>query len=265
MAWLFVLLDETNGSPTSLGQVLTPAILTQAAEILTVYVNRDVGSYWGVVGGCVVRAGSSPTDVQPNEVPIHIRPTISEAPGAIAYHTVNGVGVPDIEDGFDLSDTIFNPGGALTAWSHEIVETIVDPGTNEICTNALQSEGYAKEAADPVEAFSYTITTPSGASGNVSDFVLPSYFVPNSAGPYSFMVAKGLLAPSAGPPEPLTCAPASGGDYQITMNSLGPEAQVTAMAAGNLRKVTAQGHPEARRLAKKRHPSSRAYRRGLRI
>lgn len=262
MSWLFVLLDKSNGAKTTLGESLTPEKLTQAAELLTIYANRDVGSYWGIPGGCIVRAGTSPTDIQVNEVPINIRATIDEAPNAIAYHTVNGVGIPDIEDGLTLSETIFNPGGALTAWSHEIAETIGDPGTNEICTNAVQSQGFAKELCDPVEAFSYQITTPSGASGYLSDFVTPNYFIPTSAGPYSFMVAKGLLAASAGPAAPLTCANAGGGDYQVVMTSLSPETQVTAMA---LRHITAMGHPEARRLARKRHPTSRAYRLGLRL
>lgn len=265
MTWLFVLLDKSSGSTTTLGEALTPAKLLQAAELLTVYANRDVGAYWGLPGGCIVRAGTSPTDIQVNEVPINIRATIDEAPGAIAYHTVNGVGIPDIEDGLDLSETIFNPDGALTAWSHEIVETIVDPGTNEVCTNGAMSQGFAKESADPVEAFSYTITTPSGASGNVSDFVLPAYFIPNSAGPYDFMTAKGLHAASVGPRAPLMCADAGGGDYQITISEIGPETQVTAFKKAYGRVVTAMGHPEFRRLARKRHPSSRAYRRGLRI
>lgn len=265
MAWLFVLLDKSGGAPTSLGESLTPAKLLQAAEILTVYANRDVGAYWGIPGGCIVRAGTSPTDLQPNEVPINIRATIDEAPGAIAYHTVNGIGIPDIEDGLSLSETIFNPGGALTAWSHEIAETIGDPGTNELCMNALQSQGFMRELCDPVEAFSYTITTPSGASGNVSDFVTPAYFVPNSPGPYNFMAAKGLIAASAGPRGPFTCAGAGGGDYQVVIASIGSESQVTAMSAGNVRKVTAMGNPGARRLARKRHPTSRAYRMGLRL
>jgi hypothetical protein len=254
MTWLFVLLDKSSGSTTTLGEALTPAKLLQAAELLTVYANRDVGAYWGLPGGCIVRAGSSPTDIQVNEVPINIRPTIDEAPSAIAYHTVNGVGIPDIEDGLSLSETIFNPDGALTAWSHEIAETIGDPGANELSMNALQSSGFMRELCDPVEAFSYTITTPSGASGNVSDFVLPPYFIPNSAGPYDFMVAKGLIAATAGPQAPFTCAGAGGGDYQVVFSSIGGQTQVTAM-----------GRPEKRRLARKRHPTSRAYRLGLRL
>jgi hypothetical protein len=253
MATLFVLLNAEDGGATTSGETLTPEKLTQAAELLTVFVNRYVSKYWGVPGGCVVRAGTSPTDIQENEWPLHIRATIPEAPDAIAYHTVNGLGVPDLEDGLDLSDTLFGPGGALSAWGHEIGESIVDPGTNRLDTNADSTQGFAEEVADPVEMQSFSITLPDGTAGYLPNIVLPTYFIPNHAGPYDLMTAEGLQDASAGPPAPLTCAPGAGGNYQVVYTSLGTETQVTAM-----------GDP-SHREARKRHPSSRAYRRGLRL
>ena len=257
MATLFVLIDETNGAATTGGEALTPAKLAQAAELLTVFINAYLALYWGVPGGGIVRAASSPTDIQPNEWPFFIRPTIPEAPGAIAYHTVNGVGVPDLEDGLDLSATIFGPDGALVAWSHEICESLIDPGTNDLCTDATAAapatKAFAKEVGDPVEAAAFPVTLPSGASGYLTNFVTPAYFIPGHAGPYDYMTQASLQAASVGPPAPLTCAPANGGNYQIEVTSIGGETQVTAK--GDL----------SRRAARKRHPSSRAYRRGLRL
>ncbi len=256
MSTLFVLLDETNGATTTNGESLTPDKLVQAAELLTVYMNGYVGLYWGIPGGCLVRAGAGPTDIQAYEWPFHLRPTVPE-PGAVAFHTVDGAGVPDLWDALTLSGSIFGADSALSAWAHELAEALVDPGTNAVYLDATgtadATKGYAAEVCDPVETQSFMITTTTGAAGMVSNFVLPPYFIPNHAGPFDYMTAAGLQAAAYGPPRPLMVAPGLGGNYQIVFTQIGGVTQV--MAHGN----------PSRRAIRKMHPSSRPYRRGLRL
>ena len=264
----YVILDESNGATTTGGEALTPDALAKAAALLTVFLNAHVAKYWGIPGGASVRVGSSPTDIQPNEIPCHIRATIAEAPNAIAYHQVNGIGIPDIEDGLTLSDTLFGPGGWLVAMSHELAETEGDPGTNILCADNA-GKLFARELGDPVEAFSWNLVLPDGTSGYVSDFATPNYFVAGSPGPYSYMEAMGLGGTSC--PGPFQLAPASGNDYQLWEPDPQNEAQVTAVRmlgfrAGGDGKVRVQADGSLdRRIEKKRYPGSRAYRRGLRV
>lgn len=294
-----VLIDETNGATPTSGQALTPQFLALAAQVATVYLNRDVARYWG--GQHVVRPGSSPTDVQPGEVPSYTTPTLTDAPGAIAYHTVDGYGIPAIYDGITLSQDLFGPDGWLAAQTHEFAETVGDPGTN-----TLRADGkgrlYAQELCDPLEVQTYPITikadgtvadvpntTPGlAADGSftayVANFVLDAYFTPNHQGPFDFLSAQGKQpAGVSGPAAPFTLVPAGGGDYQIVETDPQDESQITAdearvPSAGPLKPVPAMGLGKAtskslfgifgnlnRRTAKKAHPSSRPYRRGMRL
>ena len=218
MSTLFVLIDETNGLATTGGESLTPAKLTQAAELLTVFVNAYLALYWGVPGGCVVRAASSPTDIQPNQWPFHLRPTIPEAPGGLPTTRSTAWACPTSRMASTCPTRSSGPAAPFVAWSHEIAEALIDPGTDGACTDGTGASGptkaFAKEVGDPVESSSFSITLPSGASGYLTNFVLPSYFVPNHAGPFDYMTQLGLQAAAAGPPAPLTCAPANGGNDQ---------------------------------------------------
>lgn len=261
----FVLLDETDGAVTGSGEGLTPDKLTEAAALLHVFLNRDVGAYWGLPGGAVVRAGASPADINENEWPFHIRAQLLDAPGAIAYHTVNGFGVPDLYDAITLSQTLFGPGGWLQAASHEIAETVVDPGTNILCSNGAGLL-FAREVCDAIEVDSYLITV-GHVSGYASNFLLPPFFVPTAHGPYDYMTAQSLHpAGERGPQQPFETVPSGGGNYQIEEDDPQDEQQVTAFGVpeGVRRRVRFAGSL-AWRLDKKVHFTSRAYRRGLRI
>lgn len=294
-----VLIDETNGATPASGEKLSPALLDLASQVLSVYCNRDVAQYWGGQHTC--RAARSATDVQPGEVPSTTKPTMAEAPGAIAYHTVNGYGIPAMVDAITLSDDLFGPNGWLSAQSHECAETIADPGTN-----TLRSDGrgrlYAQEACDPLEVQTYPITikadgtvadvpntTPGlAADGSftayVSNFVLDAYFTPNHQGPYDFLTAQGKQpAGQQGPAAPFTLVPAGGGDYQIVETDPQDESQITAAHTASITTAAQEtpsfglGHATSkshhlgvfgnlnRRVAKKAHPTSRSYRRGLRL
>lgn len=264
MTIAFVLLDETGGAATAGGEVLDAGKLASAATILAVYLNRDVGGYWGIPGGALVRAGDSPLE---GEWPVHIRATLPDAPGAIAYHTVNGVGVPDIYDGLTLSQTLFGPDGWLTALSHELAETVGDVGTNVLCGDG-QGKLYARELCDADEVANYPIELPktdgTTAVAYVSNFLLPNFFIPNAAGPYDFMTQKSLhAAGERGPKAPFETVPSGGGNYQIVETDPASESQVNAARTPAVR--TMYEGTLAHRLEKKMHPASRAYRRGLKI
>jgi hypothetical protein len=242
----FALIDATGGATTSDGSRLNPAILHDMAAILTIYANRDVAQEYG--GSHVIRGADSPGDIADGEIPFSLLANLADAPGAIAYHNVDGQGAPDCFDGITLSDTIMGPGNSLLcALSHEVAETIADEGCNLIATG-IDGRGYAREACDPVESNSYTIGLAIGTIGHVSDFVLRSYFIPSHPGPWSFMASRGLGG--SAPPGPLQVAAAGGGNYQIVYAGIGAEAQVTGMVA---------------RRMKRMHPTSRTYRRGARV
>ena len=218
MSLQFVLVDVSNGAKTGNGESLTPELLAMAARVLDVYLGRHVGAYWGLPGGAMCRAASSPSDILPNEWPEYIQPTLPDAPDAIAYHTVNGVGVPALYDGLTLSSSLFGPGGWLSATAHEFAETVGDAGTNILCADNL-GKLFARELCDPLETQDYPITigadgslwaTPSTMPGLASDgsftayvsnFVTEGFFIPNHQGPYDFMTAAGLAAANgpAGP------------------------------------------------------------------
>jgi hypothetical protein len=284
----FVLLDETEGATTQDGGALTPTLLAKAAALLTFYLQTIVGKYRPAARDAVVRAGSSPTDIQEGEWPFHIGATLSE-PGAIAFHTVDGVGVPDLEDGLSLSASIFGPDGALMAWAHELDETIGDPATNTLRADGLGSL-FADEWCDAIEVQSFPVTLdPQGcaiavaaqgaASGLAADgsftayvanCLLDAFFTPNHAGPYDVMTAEGIEGAN-GPTGPFQTVAADGGDYQIVEPD--PQQEQQVMASGKSpahATLPKQGRVHVdgkatRRLDRKRHPGSRAYRRGLRV
>jgi hypothetical protein len=89
--------------------------------------------------------------------------------GALAYHDLT-------DDGFPISKvfvktTIDNGDLVSISASHELVEMLVDPGVQMMCTGPDPSAVYAYEMADPVEQYSFEID-----KIPMSDFVYPSYF-----------------------------------------------------------------------------------------
>lgn len=241
----FVLVDASAGAKTTDGSIMTPDALATIAAGLTVYANRDVAAEYG--GDHAVRAASGPTDVLPGEIACIITPALTVA-GAIAYHSDDGSGDPDVFDGLTLSDSIMGAGNSVSvALSHEVAETIGDPGCNLAAVD-MDGTAKAREACDPVEQQSYPIQLGS-VSVYASNFVLQSYFTPSHAGPFDYMTQHGL-AGAVAPPAPMQPAPAAGGNYQIVYSSVGSESQVTAL-----------GDAKGRRAGKA--IGARAARRGL--
>ncbi len=236
----FALIDESTAATAGAanGGTLTPTALAQMAAALQVYANRDVGFYWG--GSHRVRASSGPSDVQAGEVVCAIVDALPDAPGAVAYHDVNGAEVPTVFLAKSQCNSLISgPDSVSSALSHEVAEAIGDPACNRWVDDGSGTE-HALEVADPCQEWGYEIL-----GVTCSDFVLAAYFAPGASPPYNYLATQtGGPAISA----PLALAP---GGYQIERTAGTGETQVT-------------GKLDPRRLARKSHPTSRTYRRGWR-
>ena len=230
MKMLFVLVNGGTSSSALTAQV-SPAWLTSVAEACTIQLNRDISASYG--GNYSVRAGSGPTDVAAGETVFTLVDSLPQAPGAIAFHDVDGSALPFATLALSTCSTLND---VSTAISHELCETAVD-----VACNAWRDDGngheYAQEACDACQEASYDIN-----GVLVSDFLLPAFFAPNAKGPYSFVQSTGGSGPSA----PFST---TSGGYQIQRQSGGGETQVT----GDL----------GRRAERAKHFSSRTFRRGL--
>jgi hypothetical protein len=118
------------------------------------------------------------------EIAINIRPTIPEAPQAVAYHMVTG-GIPDIEVGLDNVDSLTSGSDSLLcAITHEVGETMGDPGANRLA-ELQDGSGKARylEISDRVQNTTYKTAD----GGDTSNFLLPSAFTPGASGPWDFV------------------------------------------------------------------------------
>ena len=224
------------GAVNALG--VTAAELQQIASSLTVYANRDVASYWG--GQHAVRVSPDGKNLQPGEVACALVDALPDAPGAIAYHDVQGAEVPAIFLALSQCNQVLTGSDSVSsALSHEIAETIGDPAV-DLWVDDGQGAEWARELCDAVQEWRYSINAVS-----VSDFVLPAFFAPGSVGPWNYLATAGGQTLVRA----LQTAP---GGYQIKRTSGGGETQVTGMVSSH-------------RAAKKRNWSSRTFRRGARV
>lgn len=126
----------------------------------------------------------------------------SDQAGALGYHEEQA-GAPK---GFVFARTDQQYGADWSAtFSHEALEQLADPYANLVSFSGLpasgnSSVGWAYESCDPVENDEYDVTLDDGAGGTVavSNFILPSWFVPDSPGPYDFLghlTRPGQLSP----------------------------------------------------------------------
>jgi hypothetical protein len=104
--------------------------------------------------------------------------------GALGYHDFTVGGKP-LAKVFAKTDLRYGASWTVTL-THELAEMQADPWINA-AVQTSDSRFYALEIGDPVEddslAFSYT--TLAGLAVKLSDFVLPAWFQPGAAGPYS--------------------------------------------------------------------------------
>lgn len=263
MTLSFALVDETHGATTLDGAALTPTILSSIASACQVQLNRDVAPETG--GGPFLVRVSSGKDIQPGEAVFAILPTLPNAPGAVAYHDVEGKGVPAAYDAITLSETLTGPGNSLSvAISHELCETAGDPGCNRWADRGDGTE-VAVEECDAVESQTYDVgaggSPPATVGVHVSNFVLRAFWQPGAPGPYEFMTSRALMGATP-PPGPMQTAPAGGGNYQIVrQTNPQSEGQVTAIGAPTV--SVSLSMPFGARLRRPWRHDSRRARRGV--
>jgi hypothetical protein len=179
----FVLVDQSAGALTRGGQAMDPLTLASIAGAVQRQLNVALSRHYG--GTYQVRTVASVDDREQDEWPMVLYgPRNPAPPGAIAWHQVNGVGVPELFDEVGLSDTLTGPGNSCSvAISHEFLEASVDPPCN-IWSDAGTLET-AREVCDPVE--SQTYTEPMFRAVYLSNFVLPAWFIPQHPGPFDYM------------------------------------------------------------------------------
>lgn len=142
---------------------------------------------WGQLG-VTFRLGivPPPSDRRPGELAIHIRPSLPETPQAAAYHDVID-GVPDIEVGRDTFETLTSGAFALSVGiDHEVKETLKDFGANQESSLPDGRTAKAFEMCDEVQNTSY----PAANGTHLSNFLLPSAFIPGAPAPWDFLSVK---------------------------------------------------------------------------
>jgi hypothetical protein len=193
---------------------ITAEWLARCAKAINIQLERDVWSYWPAASRSYMRVASSPGGVAPGEIAFAILSSLPDAPGAVAYHDINGDAVPAAFLGLDTCNSLDDVSIAI---SHEVIETVGDPNVNLWADDGIGSE-WALELCDAVESNSYSIDLSDGQPPiRVSDFLLPSFFVSLGRPPYNFLASQGPSAPFV---------TASGG-YQIKRSAGGGETEVT--------------------------------------
>jgi hypothetical protein len=258
-AFSFVIIDLTTDATAAAmkpGPVLDPI-----AAALEEQIANDFAPAHGAAP-CAFRVGSGPTDRATNEIAINLRDTIPEAPTALAYHQVVN-GVPDIEVGVDLFTSLTSGSESLSSGiDHEVLETLGDAGANGWKDRADSSgQMDAEEMCDFVQNTGYS------ASNGValSNFVLPSFFVPGAPGPWDHLgvmkdqrdVSQGYGIVAVTPTETSQI----GGDKRAEVSPRPKLGQATIDG----RCVCVTGVLTAAQRARKSHPYSRAHRRGIRL
>jgi hypothetical protein len=221
----WVLIDSTNGAKTQDGSVLSPGVLAHIAEAVQNQVDNEFAAEWGTQAS--IRVGTSETDIQPGEWAYGFVASLPDAPGASAYHDINGNGVPFALCAVTTCDSLLGPNGVSVDVSHEILETAGDEGANQF---AYDNHGllHAVEMCDAVEVQTYAKKCADGTVVQVSNWLLRSWFNPGSAGPYEYMTFASLTG-AVPPSGPMLTADGHGGNYQI-VSKWGGERQVFAVA-----------------------------------
>jgi hypothetical protein len=237
----FVLIDLTTDA-TSVALRPGPHLQT----LIDAWFEQIQGPYANHYGAETVsfRIGKNELDRKSNEIAIHFRDTIPEAPDALAYHQVVN-GVPDIEIGVDLFTELLHGTDSLASGgSHEILETLGDAGGNGWKDRQDSSDIMdAEELCDFVQNTGYKAKN----GVTVSNFVLPSFFIPGSAGPWDFL---GVMKAQY--------------DYSHGYGIVGsPPSDVTQVMGYKRHHVSVHGTLTELQIKRKTHPYTRTSRRGV--
>lgn len=115
MKW--VLIDSTNGATTQDGSTLSPTVLTHIAEAVEDQVNGEFAAEWGAPA--TLRVGKDSKDIKPGEWVYGFVASLPDAPGASAYHDINGNGVPFALCAVTTCGSLLGPTGISVDASHE--------------------------------------------------------------------------------------------------------------------------------------------------
>jgi hypothetical protein len=255
----WVLVDESAGAAAGDGSTISPAVLAIIAEAVAAQLNGEFAAEYG--GTVSVRAGASPTDVQPGELVCSLVSAFDNLPGASAYHD-DVSGQPVAYVAVTTCGSLYGPTGVSVDISHELCEAQGDPGCNELLDDE-SGQVHANEKCDAVEVQTYAKTCADGTEVQVSNFLLRAWTIPGAGGPFDYMTQAGL-AGAVAPAGPMQTAAGDGGNYQIVAPFQdSSEGQVFSAASG--------AHVEPARIVGTRrkgqtpHWASRAGRRlGLR-
>src|SRR5260370_8129346 len=126
----WVLIDSTKGATTQDGSGLSPDVLNHLAEAVQDQVDQEFAAEWGAKA--TIRVGASENDIQPAEWAYGFVPSLPDAPGASAYHDINGKGVPFALCAVTTCGSLLGPTGVSVDASHEILETAGDQGATQV-------------------------------------------------------------------------------------------------------------------------------------
>lgn len=184
---------------------------------------------------------------QPEEVgyPIVIVDDPDQA-GALGYHTQSPGGkvwgrvfVRPVING---KGTMLSGAMSVSAvLSHEVLEAYCDPNVS-LWADTFRGSMVAYEVCDPVQSDTYEITTKSGAKVSVSNFVLPTWFDPQTDPNAKFDWLAKLSAPFT----------MSKGGYMVTMNSKTGQVKNVfgSLEAEEMKNTRQVSHPAARTARK---------------
>lgn len=143
--------------------VLTDAAFDKLVRVLQVYVDKHVAPAWGTPARLVKSKGfvkgawalAFLDDV--------------DRPGVLAYHDLTPDGLPMSKIFVRTAEK--NGESVSVCASHELVEMLVDPGTNMAVLGPDGTSFYYYESADPVEETSFKVN-----GVPMSNFVYPAFF-----------------------------------------------------------------------------------------
>jgi hypothetical protein len=254
----WVLIDQTKGATTKDGSKLSPEVLANIADAVKQQLNGEYAKEYGAQVD--IRVGADAKDIQPGEWAYGFVPKLPDAPGASAYHDIQGHGIPFSLCAVTTCDDLYGPNGVSVDASHEILETAGDIGAN-FYADDKHGTLHAVEMCDAVEVQTYTKTCKDGTVVHVSNWLLRAWFIPGAAGPHDYMTSANLPG-AVKPPGPLKTAKGKGGNYQIVSKAT-PTHQL--FAAGGKQAATEAYIDGTRKKGEKPNWSSRAARRlGLR-
>ena len=112
----WVLIDNSKGATTQDSSQLSPSVLSHIAEAVQDQVNQEFAAEWGAQA--TVRVGASLNDIKPGEWAYVFLPSLPDAPGASAYHDINGKGVPYALCAVTTCHSLYGPNGVKIGRAH---------------------------------------------------------------------------------------------------------------------------------------------------